>query len=83
MFRTHQMAMAKTKKPKVYDSMCYFVALLIYSDKFEIEKTYFPICDLNKVVIRLYHIFFPYSNIFEYFELILLIYKIKYWGLPF
>lgn len=77
------MVLVKIKKLKVYDLMCCFVILLIYFDKFEIEKMYFLICDLNKVVRRFYYIFFLYFNIFEYFELILFIYKIKYWGLFF
>lgn len=77
------MVLVKIKKLKIYDLMCCFVILLIYFDKFEIEKMYFLICDLNKVVRRFYYIFFLYFNIFEYFELILFIYKIKYWGLFF
>lgn len=77
------MVLVKIKKLKVYDLMCCFVILLIYFDKFEIEEMYFLICDLNKVVRRFYYIFFLYFNIFEYFELILFIYKIKYWGLFF
>lgn len=77
------MVLVKIKKLKIYDLMCCFVILLIYFDKFEIEEMYFLICDLNKVVRRFYYIFFLYFNIFEYFELILFIYKIKYWGLFF
>lgn len=77
------MVLVKIKKLKVYDLMCCFVILLIYFDKFEIEEIYFFICNLNKVVRRFYYIFFLYFNIFEYFELILFIYKIKYWGLFF